>query len=87
MRDVLVRLVNEGYADELARLRGPVELVWGEADTEAPLGVARRAETIIEGAGADVTLTVIAGGSHDTPIRQPEAVRAGIDRLLLEHSR
>jgi pimeloyl-ACP methyl ester carboxylesterase len=87
MRDVLVRLVNEGYADELARLPGPVELVWGETDTQAPLGVARRAEAILDQAGADVTLTVIDGGGHDTPIRQPEAVRAGLDRLLLEHSR
>ncbi len=87
MRDVLVRLVNETYADELDRLAGPVELVWGEADTAAPLSVARRAETMLADRGVAVRLTVVPGGTHDTPIRQPEAIRAGLDRLLLEHSR
>ncbi len=86
MRDVLVRSVNETYADELAQLSGPVELVWGADDTAAPLSVARQAQTLLEQAGASVHLTVVAGG-HDTPIRQPEALRAGLDRLLLEHSR
>jgi pimeloyl-ACP methyl ester carboxylesterase len=37
MRDVLVRLVNERYDDALAALQCPVELVWGDDDTEAPV--------------------------------------------------
>ena len=41
MRDVLVRLVNERYDDALAALACPVELVWGDDDTEAPLEAAR----------------------------------------------
>jgi pimeloyl-ACP methyl ester carboxylesterase len=86
VRDVLVRSVHETYADELSRLCGPVELVWGEDDTAAPLSVARRAQAILEEAGADVHLTVVAGG-HNAPIRQTEALRAGLDRLLFEHSR
>ncbi len=86
MRDVLVRSVHETYAAELARLSGPVELVWGEHDTAAPVSVARQAQAILEQAGAPVHLTVVVGG-HDAPIRQPEAMRAGLDRLLLEHSR
>ena len=48
--------------------------------------MARQAQAILEAAGATVHLTEVAGG-HDTPIRQPEALRAGLDRLLLEHSR
>ncbi len=87
MRDVLVVSVNETYADQLARVRAPVELVWGEADTAAPLAVAREAEAILTRAGTLVRLTVVPGGTHDTPIRQPEALRAALDRLLLEHSR
>jgi pimeloyl-ACP methyl ester carboxylesterase len=86
MRDVLVRSVNETYADELAQLSGPVELVWGSDDTAAPRSVAEQAQAILEQAGASVHLTEVAGG-HDTPIRQPQALRAGLDRLLLEHSR
>ncbi len=86
MRDVLVRSVNETYAAELAQLSGPVELVWGTDDTAAPRSVAQQAQAILELAGATVHLTEVAGG-HDTPIRQPQALRAGLDRLLLEHSR
>ena len=86
MRDVLVRLVNETYADELTQLAGPVELVWGDQDTAAPLSVATRAQALIEQSGAEVRLTVVAG-DHFAPIRHPEALRAGLDRLLLEHSR
>ena len=41
MRDVLVRLVNERYDEALATLRCPVELVWGDDDTEAPVEGAR----------------------------------------------
>jgi pimeloyl-ACP methyl ester carboxylesterase len=87
MRDVLVRLVHENYDQELSRLRGPVELVWGELDTAAPLRGAQRAEAMLAEAGVAVRLTVDPGGNHDTPLRHPAELRAGLDRLLLEHSR
>ena len=48
--------------------------------------MAAQAQAILEAAGAAVHLTVVPGG-HDAPIRRPEALRAGLDRLLLEHSR
>ena len=37
MRDVLVIAVNEDYEDLLPRITCPVELVWGDDDTAAPL--------------------------------------------------
>jgi len=43
MRDTLVRLVNEDYADVLPRLHMPVDLVWGAHDDAAPLEMAGRA--------------------------------------------
>ncbi len=62
MRAVLVRTVNEDYTDVLARLGdydGPVELVWGEHDTAAPVDTARE---IAERTGG--RLTVVAGSAH-----------------------
>jgi pimeloyl-ACP methyl ester carboxylesterase len=82
MRDVLVRSVNEDYAEPLGRVQAPVELVWGEGDTAAPVAMARRAEQLLVEAGTPVRLTVEAGGTHDSPLRQPEALRAALDRLL-----
>src|SRR5262249_26229865 len=83
VRDILVRAVNETYEDELAMITCPVELVWGELDTAAPLEVAQRSTELL----ADANLTVIARGTHDTPIREPEELRARIDHLLLERTR
>lgn len=83
MRDILVRAVNETYENELRKIACPVELVWGELDTAAPLDVAERATEML----ANANLTVVRGGSHDTPIRAPEELRARIDHLLLERAR
>jgi pimeloyl-ACP methyl ester carboxylesterase len=77
MRDVLVRAVNETYEDELRRVRAPVELVWGELDTEAPLEVARRAQALLP----DGRLTVLPGADHFAPLRSPE-LRGAIERHL-----
>jgi pimeloyl-ACP methyl ester carboxylesterase len=81
MRDVLVRSVAETrdgtYRDALRRVSCPVELVWGERDTQAPIEVAREAIGVV----ADGRLTVVPDGSHLTPTEAPHAVRAAIDRL------
>ncbi|MGY1604699.1 alpha/beta fold hydrolase [Geodermatophilus sp. SYSU D00815] len=81
LRAVLVRTVNETYDDVLARLRefhGPVELVWGEHDTAAPLDTARQ---IAERTGG--TLTVVDGSAHllDAALAKAihERVRAMVD--------
>lgn len=77
MRDVLVRTVNETYEPQLAAVTCPVELVWGDADSAAPLGVAERAAEIVGGA----TVTVVPG-DHFAPIREPAALRAAVERHL-----
>ncbi len=38
MRGVFVKLLAEQYGDQMSAIRCPVDLVWGEADTEAPAG-------------------------------------------------
>ena len=47
MRNVLVAVTNENYEAQLRQVRCPVELVWGEADTAAPLADVRRAATLL----------------------------------------
>jgi pimeloyl-ACP methyl ester carboxylesterase len=79
MRAVHVVAVNETYDDQLRAVRCPVELVWGDDDTEAPLAVAERAVDIL---GDKATLTVVAGAGHMTPFTAPDAIRAAVDRQL-----
>lgn len=60
MRGVMVRTVNEDYAADLALVRVPVRMVWGENDTEAPMALGRSASELIDGA----TFRVVEGGGH-----------------------
>jgi len=79
MRQTLVRLVNEDYTEALASLECPVELVWGEHDTEAPLSVA---EGICERV-PQAALTVCRGAGHLTPIDCPLELRRAVERALI----
>lgn len=78
MRGVLVRTVNERYDDDLASLRCPVELVWGDDDDAAPIEVARTVAERVPGA----TLTVCPGAGHLTPLTVPGELRAAVERCL-----
>ena len=60
MRDCLVRLVNEDYRDLLGGIATPVSMVWGSADTAAPLDMAREAQALFGSA----TLTVSPTSGH-----------------------
>jgi pimeloyl-ACP methyl ester carboxylesterase len=78
MRNVLVAVTNEVYEEQLRALRCPVELVWGEADTAAPIADARRAADLLGGA----TLTELPDVDHFTPIKAPDALATAIRRHL-----
>lgn len=78
MRQVLVRMVGESYQEDVARLRGPAELVWGDDDTAAPIEGARRLAEVIPAA----RLTVCPGAGHLTPSTVPEELRAATERLV-----
>jgi pimeloyl-ACP methyl ester carboxylesterase len=60
MRESLVRLVNEDYQDLLPRITAPVDLVWGEKDTAAPLAMVQEAVALIPKAD----LVVAPGSGH-----------------------
>lgn len=78
MRDVLVTVVNEQYAELLPRIRVPVELVWARADDAAPLEVAQRAVAMFP----DANLTVLDEPQHhDLPLVAADALGAAVDRV------
>jgi pimeloyl-ACP methyl ester carboxylesterase len=82
MRDVLVRLVNERYDDALAALACPVELVWGDDDTEAPVEGARALASTL----AQAHLTVCPDAGHLLPLTAPAELRAAVERALAGRS-
>jgi len=79
MRDVLVIAVNEHYEAVLPRVICPVEMVWGDDDTAAPLSVAERA---VPRFGGEAALTIVPGAGHLTPLTAAPALRAALDRHL-----
>ena len=82
MRETFVRVVNESYEDQLDQISCPVALVWGEADTAAPLWIAQEAVSrLTEG-----SLTVVPDGTHDSPLRRPAELRAALSALIPQHS-
>lgn len=78
MRQVLVRVVNESYENELAKLRCPVRFVWGELDTAAPLAMAREALALVTAPHEFVTAAAI---GHDIHRARPDLVNREILEL------
>jgi len=79
MRNVLVRVVNETYENELRALQCPVDFVWGENDTAAPVEMVRRAEDLVS---APTSLEIISGRTHFLPLEEPAPIRDAIVRRL-----
>jgi pimeloyl-ACP methyl ester carboxylesterase len=79
MRDVLVRVVNESYEDQLAALTCPVHLVWGADDAAVPVRIAERAAELIPG---PTSLTVLPGVGHLVPTTAAAALRAATEGVL-----
>ena len=78
MRDILVTVVNENYDADLAALRVPVSMVWGENDTAAPTEAGRVASTRIAGA----TWQVVPGAEHLMQGELETAVRDAVLRAV-----
>ena len=76
MRGVLVAALKESYDDVLTRVRAPVELVWGDNDTAAPLTAAEALRDRLPHA----ELVVLPGAGHLTPTTAPDALRTAIER-------
>jgi pimeloyl-ACP methyl ester carboxylesterase len=77
MREVLVRVVNEQYGDELARIKCPVLFIWGQADTSAPISAARRAALLVRNCEFWEL-----EGAHDIHLTHGAVVRSHLEALL-----
>lgn len=82
MRDILVRLVNEEYHDELARQLKPVKLLWGENDIEVPVAVARAAADLIVAGGGEADIEIVEGVGHLLPTSAPDSLRSAVSALI-----
>jgi len=78
MRDVFSKLVREQYDAQIAQIRCPVTLVWGESDTAAPLAGAERASHLF----SDAELISRTGVGHLTPLEIPGDLRQAIEKRL-----
>ena len=70
MRGVFVKVLAEQYGDQMAAIAAPVDLVWGDGDTEAPLEMAVRARPLFPAA----RLVTLAGVGHLVPTEAPKAL-------------
>lgn len=77
MRQILVRVVNEDYRDELAAISAPMTMIWGVTDTAAPIATARAATQFISHLVDFVELP----GGHFAICEHPSDAIAAIERL------
>jgi len=70
MRGVFVKVLAEQYVDQMAAIGSPVDLVWGDGDTEAPWEMAVRARPLFPAA----RLITLAGVGHLVPTEAPRAL-------------
>ena len=78
MRDILVKVVNEDYRDDLARVTAPVHMVWGENDTAAPMPAGDAASRLLPNA----TFRVVPGAGHLLEGALRDEVRAELLEVL-----
>jgi pimeloyl-ACP methyl ester carboxylesterase len=77
MRDILVKVVNEDYREDLARITAPVRMVWGEHDTAAPPDAGRAASELI-----NASFTEVPGAGHLLEGALRDRVRAELLEVL-----
>ena len=78
MRDILVRVINEDYRDDLARITVPVRMVWGENDTAAPADAGLAASQLL----AHSTFRAVPGAAHLLEGDLRPAVRAELLAMI-----
>jgi len=84
MRGVLVKAVNEDYADCLGTLRDSgvsVALVWGQNDTTVPISVAAEAHLML---GSRSTVEYVSGSAHLIDTSLARHLRAAIEAMTAE---
>lgn len=82
MREILVKVVNEEYHDELSRISGPIHFLWGADDREVPVAVAEEAAALVNDSGGEATVEVIEDVGHLLPVQDPDSLRNAVIRML-----
>jgi pimeloyl-ACP methyl ester carboxylesterase len=60
LRNIMVKTVNEDVSEDATKIKAPVFLLWGELDTETPLEMGQRFNSLISGS----KLLVLPGKGH-----------------------
>jgi 3-oxoadipate enol-lactonase len=78
MRETMKNVVAESLEADMARIKVPTLLVWGEEDRTTPLWQAKIIRQLIVGS----ELKVINGGNHGLPYKMPEKTAEIIIKYL-----
>jgi pimeloyl-ACP methyl ester carboxylesterase len=79
LRSILVATVNESYEKELARVKAPVLLVWGDEDIDVPVDIGARAAAILT---SPHTFRSVAYVGHFLPVQAPHELAVSVLELL-----
>lgn len=82
MRDILVKMVNETYEEEMGRLETRVMLLWGGEDHEVPVEVAEKSLRLIRRSGGSAELEVLPGVGHLVPTQAPDAIARVLEEVM-----
>ena len=66
MRKTFIRVISQDLTDLYCRFQASTLLIWGDADTETPLWMAREMDRLIPDSG----LVILEGGSHFAYLEQ-----------------
>ena len=83
MRKTFVKVVNEDLSELYSRFRASTLLIWGDADTETPLWMAKEMEKRIPDAG----LVILEGGTHFAYLEQNGRFNVIVRQFLKEDER
>lgn len=83
MRATFVKVVNTDLTEELPKVKASTLLIWGSEDTETPLWMGQKMESLIPDAG----LVILQGGTHFAYLEKlPDFLRI-VEHFLLGGSR
>ena len=82
MRRTFVRVINQDLTDLYERFRASTLLIWGDADTETPLWMAKEMEKRIPDAG----LVILEGGTHFAYLEQAARFNTIVRHFLKEEA-
>ena len=78
MREILVKVVNESYEDQLQQIARPVKMIWGQNDQEVSVASAHVVDRLLQ----DSELEILEGVGHHVPLEAPDDLRRAIDSVM-----